>query len=342
MAVVLHASGAIGVVTDQPEPVCGPDDVLVAVRGVGLCGSDLAVASGRRAVPALPWVLGHEAVGDIVAIGDRVTDRAVGQRVVIEPNFPCLECPSCLAGATASCPHRRSLGITEPGALVERLAVPARFAWPVPASWPDEDLVCVEPLAVARRAVARSGARTGMRCLVVGAGAQGLLVCVALRELGASPYVTDPHLGRLKLARELGARELVEVADDARFPVVIETSGVPEALETAVSRAAADGVVMLIGFSTVPARLATYPVVQRQLTLRGSLIYDHPEDFSATIGALAGSELRPGRVVRARYPLTEAAGAFREAGRVAGKSWIAMPRTEAARVGSSYAEETNR
>jgi alcohol dehydrogenase/L-iditol 2-dehydrogenase len=189
----------------------------------------------------------------------------------------------------------------------------------------DEDLLCVEPMAVARSAVARSGARPGMSCLVVGAGAQGLFVCLTLLALGAVPYVTDPHPGRLALARELGARDLAELPDSAAFPVVLETSGAPAALETAVSRAAPDGCVAVIGLSSVPARLASFPIVQRRLTLRGCLIYDHPADFSATIRALGEPGPRPGLVVRARYPLTEAARAFREAGQVAGKSWIAVP-----------------
>jgi alcohol dehydrogenase/L-iditol 2-dehydrogenase len=328
MAAVLREPGAVDVRHDWPEPSCGPDEVIVAVRAVGLCGSDLAVFTGKRAVPALPWVLGHEAIGDIVAVGERVSDRQIGQRVVIEPNYPCLECPSCLAGATATCPRRRAVGISEPGALVERLAVPAGFAWPVPASWPDEDLVCVEPMAVARSAVVRSGARAGVRCLVVGAGAQGLLVCQTLLAVGAVPYVTDPNPGRARLARELGAHDLAELNDAAMFGVVIETSGAPEALELAVFRAAPDGCVALIGQSSVPARLASFPIVQRRLTLRGCLIYDHPDDFASTIRALSQAAARPGSVVRARYPLAEAARALREAGQVAGKSWIALPRSE--------------
>jgi alcohol dehydrogenase/L-iditol 2-dehydrogenase len=325
MAAVLREPGRVDLVADWPEPVCGQQDVVVAVRGVGLCGSDLAVVAGKRPVPALPWALGHEAFGDIVAVGRRVADRRVGQRVVVEPNFPCLECPSCRGGATATCARRRILGISEPGALVERLAVPARFAWPVPAGWGDEDLVCVEPLAVARAAVARAAVRAGMRCLVVGAGAQGLLVCLTLLHLGATPYVTDPNPDRLGLARELGARDLAELDGDVLFPVVIETSGVPSALESALPRTAPDGCVALIGMSQTPARLATFPIVQRRLNLRGCLIYDHPDDFSTTIRALPDLTPRPGRVVRARYPLTDVAHAFGEAGRVAGKSWIALP-----------------
>ncbi|MFD0533344.1 alcohol dehydrogenase catalytic domain-containing protein [Actinomadura luteofluorescens] len=117
-AVALVAPETVEVVDDRPEPACGPDDVVVAVHGVGLCGSDLAVVSGHRPVPALPWVLGHEAFGVVVAAGDRVADRYPGQRVVVEPNYPCLRCAPCRSGATAGCRSRRAA------------ASPNRACWP--------------------------------------------------------------------------------------------------------------------------------------------------------------------------------------------------------------------
>ena len=151
-AAVLLAAGQVAVVDDWPEPTCGPEEVVVAIHGVGVCGSDLAVVRGERAVPRLPWVLGHEATGQIVEVGAAVTGRERGQHVVIEPNFCCLTCSHCRAGATATCQQRRVCGMSEPGLLAERVAVPARFTWPVPARWPVEDRVCVEPLAVAMTA----------------------------------------------------------------------------------------------------------------------------------------------------------------------------------------------
>jgi L-gulonate 5-dehydrogenase len=365
-AVALVGGGEVAVLDDLPEPRCGPDDVLVAVGGVGLCGSDLAVVSGERPVPALPWVLGHEAVGTIVALGAAVTDRRVGQRVVVEPNYPCLHCGPCRSGATASCARRRAAGITEPGLLAERVAVPARFCWPVAADLPDEDAVCVEPFTVALGAARLAGARPGQRCLVVGAGSQGLLVCLALSHLGAIPVVTDPQPGRLALAESLGAVPLAsagptpatgspasggasggdpasggpapvasagaagEAGDGERFDVVVETSGVAEAFSGAVERAAAGGTVVVVGQSRRAAAVSTFTLVQRRLTVRGCLIYDHPAGFADSLAALAGGGLRPGRVLRGRFGLAEAPRAFAEAARVPGKSWIRLDEGSAA------------
>jgi threonine dehydrogenase-like Zn-dependent dehydrogenase len=320
--------GNVEVVDDWPEPPDAPDAVVVAVRGIGVCGSDLAVVQGKRSVPALPWILGHEAFGAIVAVGRDVSDHKVGERVVIEPNYPCLRCEQCRAGSTSGCRERRVAGISEPGLLAERVSVPARFAWRVPDAWPDTDLVCIEPLTVALGAVRRSEARPGERCLVVGAGSQGLLVCLALLRVGAVPFVTDPHPGRVQLALRIGARDATAMAGDTRFPIVIETAGVPEAFESAFDHTESGGCLVVIGQSSRPARISTLTLVQRRLTVHGCLIYDHPDGFARTLAELRREGLRPSRVVGARFGLSEAARAFAQAKQIAGKTWISLAQPE--------------
>lgn len=317
-AVVLAAPRHVEVVDDWPEPAAGPDDVVVAIRGVGLCGTDLGLYDGKRAVPARPWVIGHEGGGEIVAVGSRVTNRHVGQRVVVEPNYCCLTCPACQAGRTSACPRRQIVGVDHPGLLAERVAVPARFTWPAPCS--DATLACVEPLAVARSAVRRSGIRPGDACLVVGAGSQGLFLCQALLAAGVQPTVTDPHEGRMAVAEQLGAK-LAEPAP-AGYPFVFEASGAAAAWDTAVAAVGSTGVVVAIGMGAESVQLSTHDLVQRQLTVRGSLIYDHPGDFAGTVAAVIRGDLAPTRVVRASFPPEQAAAAFAEAPAVPGKSWI--------------------
>jgi alcohol dehydrogenase/L-iditol 2-dehydrogenase len=291
----------------------------VRVRGVGICGSDLALVSGRRRPPVTPWVLGHETLGEIIEAGPGVDQDQVGQRVVVEPNIPCLACPACRSGLTSGCPDRTLIGFTAPGTLAEKIAVPASFAWPVPDHCDDADAVCAEPLSVAVAAIRRAGVDPGARCLVVGAGSQGALFCLALIAQGVIPEVLEPHHGRRALAVTLGARPAG--GDSTRFDVVFETSGAPEALGEAVRRTATAGTVMLIGMEDGPAPLATKTVVQRQLTIRGSLIYDHPGDFAGALTSI-GAGLSPARVLRACHPMAEAAAAFRAARDVPGKTWI--------------------
>lgn len=320
-AIVLVAPGRVEEVHDWPEPEPGPHDVVVAVRGVGLCGSDLTVYQGQRATPALPWVMGHEGGGDIVAVGPLGTDRRVGQRVAIEPNYCCLDCPPCRSGNTSACTRRLAVGLDHPGLLAERVAVPARFAWPVPADWTGKTLAGVEPTAVARSAVHRSGVRAGDRCLVVGAGSQGLLICQALVAIGAAPDVVEPHADRLALARRLGARP-PSPGTDQDFPFVFEAAGTAAAVQVAFDRAGPGATVLLVGLSQAELPLSAYELVRRQLNVRGSLIYDHPADFADTIDAIARGELDPTLVMASGYPPDRAAAAFAESFALPGKAWL--------------------
>jgi alcohol dehydrogenase/L-iditol 2-dehydrogenase len=317
------------VVSDWPEPVPGPGEVLVRVRGVGICGSDLALHAGRRQPPSFPWVVGHETFGEIAATGAGVERGRAGQRVVVEPNIPCGTCPACRAGRTSACPHRKVLGFSVPGTLAEKIVVPAAFAWPVPADWADSDAVCAEPLTVAiaaiRRAMAVKGPAGPERCLVIGAGSQGTLACIALAACGIAPAVLDPQPGRLALAAELGAR--AAEPGEGGFGLVFETSGAPEALAEATGRAARGGLVVLMGLNSEPIPVVTQRIVQRQLTLMGSLIYDHPGDFATVTGQ---RNKKAGRVLRACYPIAEAETAFRAAAAVPGKTWIRVQPPEGA------------
>ncbi|MGH3404369.1 MAG: zinc-dependent alcohol dehydrogenase [Streptosporangiaceae bacterium] len=314
---------SLDVVDGWPEPRAGSGQVVVRVLGVGICGSDLELLSGQRRPPAAPWVPGHEAFGEVVATGAGVAPARVGERVVIEPNFPCRRCPACRSGLTSMCPDRIAVGFTSPGMLAEQVAVPAPYAWPVPGAWADTDAVCAEPLTVALAAIRRSGATPDSRCLVVGAGSQGALLTLALVARGITPLVLEPHEERRRRAVELGAREAGP--DDRDCTVVYETSGTGAGLDEATRRAGRGATVMLIGMGRPLAEVNTGRVVRRQLTLRGSLIYDHPGDFAGTLAAGVPS---PGQVLRACYPLAEAEAAMREAREAPGKTWIRVSGTE--------------
>jgi L-gulonate 5-dehydrogenase len=320
-AIVLVEPGRVEVAEDWPEPLPSPHEVVVQMRGVGICGSDLEVYHGRRQTPTLPWPMGHEGGGDIVTLGASVTDRQVGQRVAIEPNYCCLTCPQCVSGSSSGCTRRTMVGFNHPGLLAERVAVPARFTWPVPADWLDATLACVEPVAVARSAVRRSRITAGDRCLVVGAGSQGLFLCQALLAAGVLPVVVEPHLGRLALAQRLGAAAIRDEPGET-FRFVFEAAGAASAVQTALERADPGATVILIGLSPTPLPLTASQLVRRQLTVRGSLIYDHPADFPDTIAALDRHELDPARVVRPGFTPERAAEAFAGALDMPGKPWL--------------------
>ena len=320
-AALLVSPKQLELVDDWPEPDLSPGAVIVEMTGLGICGSDLAVWSGHRPPDTFPWIIGHEAIGRIVAIGGDVPDRTVGERVVIEPNYPCGICPSCRQGRTSTCTNRLAVGINSPGLLRERAAIPADFAWPAPAGISDEDLVCAEPVAVAHSAVETSGLRPGGRCLVVGAGAQGLFVCQLAVALGADVSVIEPQPARVALAEQLGAKR----ADpDDEFPLVFETSGSSDGVLSALRLVEPGGTVILIGIphSEIPVPIAS--LVRRQVHVIGSLIYDHPTGFERTLELLSGQETTPGQILGEPYGLASAQEALSSAASYAGKSWISF------------------
>ncbi|MGH2914694.1 MAG: zinc-dependent alcohol dehydrogenase [Solirubrobacteraceae bacterium] len=320
-AVLTVGPGQMRVVDDWPEPAPDPGEVVVQMTALGICGSDLAVWSGHRPPPELPWIVGHEAIGTVVSLAPDVTGHALGDRVVIEPNYPCGRCSSCLAGRTSTCPARAIVGINSPGLLRERAAVPAAFAWPAPIGVADEDLVCAEPVAVAQTAVSTSRLGAGDRCLVLGAGAQGLFVCQLARAIGGEVAVIEPQPARLELARALGARPADE---QDQYPFVFETSGTGAGVRTALQRVEPGGTVVLIGIphQDVPVPIAT--VVRNQVRVIGSLIYDHPQGFARTLELLAQGDLAPSRVLGARFEIESGPEALAAAATLAGKAWISF------------------
>jgi 2-desacetyl-2-hydroxyethyl bacteriochlorophyllide A dehydrogenase len=320
-AVALVAPGQVDIVEDWPEPQPAPDEVVVQVRGVGLCGSDLSVFDGKREVPGLPWVFGHEGGGDIVAVGSGVSDREVDQRVVIEPNFADLTCRACQAGHTSACENRQILAINRTGLLAERVAVPAEFTWAIPQTWADVQLACFEPLAVADTAVRRAQVPPGTDVLVIGAGSQGQLVSQSLLAQGAQPYIMEPHAGRMELALKFGARRADE-RDHDKYSFVFETAGVPAVWETALNSVEKVGKLILIGFHQKPVEFVPLDLVQRQITIVGQLIYDHPRDFAATLDAVTAGNLAPEQTVQGTFPIEETAAALAAVREIPGKTWI--------------------
>jgi alcohol dehydrogenase/L-iditol 2-dehydrogenase len=307
-------------IAEVPDPLPGPGEVGISVGGVGLCGSDSSVFTGRWKAPRYPWIMGHEAFGVIDALGPGVSPERIGQTVVVEPNVACFACDQCSRGWTSSCAGRKSVGMNRQGALAERLVVPSRFAWSIPVI-PATDLVCVEPTAVVLAALRRFGTPLPPSALVVGVGAQGLMMSLALLERGIAVYAEDVNPDRLALAAEIGA--LPAASDAARgFRLVVDTVGSPSSVAVALDRVEVGGTLLCLGLDSHPLELSSQTLVRHQLTLQGSLTYDHPGDFMAAIAVITEGRLAPGRIVTDEYPLDEAQLAFERSGSARGKTWI--------------------
>jgi L-iditol 2-dehydrogenase len=321
-AAVLHAPHRVAL-EQRPVPVPAPEQVLVRVRSVGLCGSDVHYYEHGRIgdhVVSSPLVLGHEPSGEIVACGDRATRHRPGQRVSLEPGVPCLTCTQCLAGRYNLCP-RMTFFATPPvdGAFCEYVVLHEAFAHPVPDSMSDDSAALLEPLSVAVWACTKADVSTGSRVLVTGAGPVGLLALQTANALGAAEVlVCDLSPERLALARDLGATAVVDVGeqglDDTGFEadVLLECSGSARATADGVRRVGRAGRVVLVGMGGDEVTLPLAHVQQHELVVTGTFRY---ANTWPTATALAGGDVELDRLVTHRFGLGEVDDALTVTGR---------------------------
>ena len=242
-AVIFQGAGRLAP-TDLPRPAAGVGELLLQLRGCGLCGSDIA----KLADPAarVPAVLGHEVVGDVVEAGEGVAGFAVGDRVVAAHHVPCGECHYCRRGSESMCRAFKESNL-DPGGFAEFVRVPAAnvrsATFRVPEHLTDEEASFVEPLACCLRAVERARVQPGDTAVVVGLGSIGCLFAPLLARAGAAVVGVDQQPDRVEggRARGIDARVLDEA--DARVRAlsagrgadhVIVTGGATRALEWAV------------------------------------------------------------------------------------------------------------
>ncbi len=327
-AALLLGPGRIEI-ADAAEPILSEDDVVIQPQFAGICGTDLSFYSGHRQVP-YPFVLGHEVVGRVLSPCQAGTKLKPGQRVIVEPNYPCGACAWCRAGRGAICPQKRSMGVNVPGCFSERAVAPADFVWPLPDSISDRDAATIEPLAVSLHGLLASGVRAGETVAVLGCGVVGLLLIHAALAEGVRVVAHDSVAEKLEMARRMGAipsgsEDTGQVWQKENVTAVFECAGVSATLELALSAAPRGAQVILLGLASTPVSFVPMRLVREGINIRTSMIYDHPADFANAIDRVAKGTLHPARVVTHTFPLESIREAFETAGTgVAGKVHIKL------------------
>ncbi|MBK5290382.1 MAG: zinc-binding dehydrogenase [Acidobacteriia bacterium] len=245
-----------------PEP--GPGQLLVRLRAVGLCGSDmhwyLEGCVGHN-MAVYPMVLGHEPVGDVVAVGPGLTSHQIGQRVSVEPTVSCGHCAYCLTGHHNNCVHGVFMGgPSAEGFFRECALVPARNAEVVPESFTPLQATLIEPTAVIVHLLELVRIKVGDTVAVLGAGPIGLLAATLARYAGASRVIIADRVGhRLQLARRLGIDAAVDMSRESVVDavmdltagrgadVVLDAAGAPETIQAGLDMARPGGQFVLVG-----------------------------------------------------------------------------------------------
>lgn len=300
-------------VTEVEVRRAGPDEAVVRVEAIGICGSDLHTLQGEHPFVSYPVWPGHELVGVVEAVGEAADRALLGARVALEPSLPCGRCRTCRAGRYNICEELRVLGFQAPGGMAERFVVAADRLHPLPDALTVEAGALVEPMAVAVHAARLPGRLAAASVGVVGAGTIGLLTGVAAAAYGAAQVVVaDPLPGRRAVAEALGLHA-VEALEAGSCAVVFECVGNEGALRASVEACAKGGTVVVAGVYGEDPRVQAGLVQDRELRLQGSLMYV-TSDVRDAIRLLAEGRVDTGRIVTHRFPLNEAERAFTVAG----------------------------
>jgi threonine 3-dehydrogenase len=333
MKALVKKEAAAGLwLTDVPEPVTGPGDVLIKVLRTGICGTDLHIRDwdgwAQQAVSA-PLVLGHEFVGEVVGTGRDVTGVAIGDLVSGEGHLVCGNCRNCLAGRRHLCRSTVGLGVGRDGAFAEFVALPASNVW-VHRTEVDLDVAAIfDPFGNAVH-TALSFPLVGEDVLITGAGPIGIMACAVARHAGArNVVVTDVSAPRLELARKAGADLAVDVSRqtiaDAQaglglkegFDVGLEMSGRPEALRDMIGNMTHGGRIAMLGLPAGEFPVDWAKIVTSMLTIKGIYGREMYETWYAMSVLLErGLDLSP--VITGRYGYRDFDRAFDEASTATG------------------------
>lgn len=300
---------------DHPAPGLG--EVVVTVRAVGICGSDVhgfTGSTGRR-YPGI--AMGHEFSGTISAVGPNVSAYQVGDDVIVDPILTCGACAMCQAGRANICMNRTMIGMHQHGAYADAVRVPERQLHRKPTGLSWERAALIEPLSVALHAVNQTPFLVGDSVAIIGTGPIGLLALLVARLKGAGTIiVTDRSAHRLDLARTLGADLVVDVG--AHDPVTavqaatggrgadaaIEAVGIAPTVQQALAVTRIGGNITWIGNSAPEVSLNMQHVVTREMVIRGVYAFTSAE-FDQAIGLLASGRLQVDPLIERIAPLAE-------------------------------------
>lgn len=309
---------------DVPIPEIGINDVLIKIKKTSICGTDIHIYQwdewSQKTIP-VPMTIGHEFVGEVVAIGENVHDMALGEIVSGEGHVVCGRCRNCLAGRRHLCMSTSGVGVNRPGAFAEYLSIPVTNVWHCDPKIPLEVLSCFDPFGNAVH-TALSFDILGEDVLITGAGPIGIMAAAVARHAGARHVVvTDVNDYRLELALKMGASRAINVTKNSveetfrelgmkeGFDVGLEMSGNAAAFESMIKNMCHGGKIAVLGIQK-PGNVTDWnTIVFNGLTIKGIYGREMYETwYKMTALIQSGLDISP--VITHRYHYTEYEEAF--------------------------------
>ena len=317
--------------TDVETPKPKPDEVLIKVRAVSICGSDISGYKGQSAMRVPPLIMGHEFSGEIVGFGETVSGFTAGDRVVVLTNLFCDGCADCKDGLTNVCDNRKIIGTTMlagayNGAMADYVVAPAEKVLLLPRHISFNEAALIEPLAISLRAVKHAGSLPGKTVAVYGAGPIGLLAIQCIKNAGAKRIVAieQNNDARLAMAIRCGATDTLNEKDDilARIneitnrvgmDIVFDAAGVEATVNGSVDIVRNGGTIIWIGLAAARIEFEFKHAVCKEITIQSTYMYT--TEMEEGLELLKTGKIDAGRIITGVYPLSEGPRIFEEVAR---------------------------
>lgn len=258
------------------------EKAIIKIKAIGICGTEISSYNDTFPMGTYPRVLGHEAVGEIVKIGENSKGLKVGDRVILEPYRYCGHCYPCSLGRTNCCENLKCIGVHENGAASEYFAHEIPLLYKIPDEMKWEHAVFSDPLTNALQGVSRAKVKKGESVVITGAGPIGIMAAQYVNAIGATAILISSMEQRMAVAECLGIRYIVnhsksdpiravrEITRGRMAEAVIECSGRPDAIRKTLDYASNAGRIALIGYSREAIPLPTHLITRKELDVLGS------------------------------------------------------------------------
>ena len=309
-------------IRDAPIPAPQPGEVLLRIRCIGVCGSDVHVYHGKHPYTIYPVIQGHEFSAVLEVLGEGVTGLKLGCKVTAVPQLVCSECAPCRRGDYHICDRLMVRGFQAPGCAQELWVTAADKIVPLPDTFTFEQGALVEPIAVAVHAIARAGKLSGRSVAVLGAGTIGNLVAQMARSAGARVLITDLSDHRLEVAKRCGVEAISNAKEEALaqasarvfgqegFDVAFECVGVEATMTAAVAVIQKGGTLVIVGVFREKPRLDLGLVQDRELNLRGTLMYQR-HDYERAVELIASGNITTSPLLSKHFSMDNYVEAYR-------------------------------
>lgn len=323
LAVVKEQAGPGFALKDMPMPVCREDDLIIRVKSVGICGSDLPILAGSRAIP-WPMIPGHEFAGEVVEIGPKVRDFQLGDRVSSCLVIGCGNCKYCIEGKESLCDNLIETGIHVDGAFAEYVRVPAKTCVRLHEQTSYDFGASIDPVASAYRTVKAMPVTTRDTVLVLGPGPIGLYAVQLLKLRGAKCVIivgAAVDQERLALAKQLGAdytingaeedivERLRQISGGQMADFVQDCAGAPALAEIALKCLKKGGTYALTGLFHEPVPLDLGKVVRSEIDIIGTICYTR-EEFKESLDLVETGRVQVAPLITHHFPLSEMQAAY--------------------------------